>query len=136
MAGTAAAICAAREGIDTLIVEAGEVEGGAQILRCMDIPAANSEGSTLVAQDELTEDQDRRFFLEIRPEMAVSGIRAEGGFWQVEADHGGQAHGCSGRGPGGSWDWVREEAVWALAACSGWRSERSPSATLSTHCSP
>ena len=87
-AGTAAAICAAREGIDSLIVEAGEVEGGAQILRCMDNPATYYKGSTLVSQDESTEDQGRSFVLEIRPEMAVTGIRAEGGFWQVETDHG------------------------------------------------
>ena len=87
-AGTAAAICAAREGIDSLIVEAGEVEGGAQILRCMDNPATYYKGSTLVSQDESTEDQGRSFVLEIRPEMAVTGIRAEGGFWQVETEHG------------------------------------------------
>jgi len=83
-AGTAAAICAASEGIDTLIIEAGQAEGGEQFIECIDDCAVNPRGITLGSRADLTEVEGRRFLLDLRPGLAVTSIRAEGGYWQVE----------------------------------------------------
>ena len=87
-AGTAAAICAASDGIDTLIVEAEQAEGGAQFIECIDNCAANPRGVTLGSGAELTAGKGRHFSLDLQPGLAVTGIREEGGHWQVETNRG------------------------------------------------
>ena len=87
-AGTTAAICAASEGIDTLIIEAGQAEGGAQFIECIDNCAANPRGITMGSRADLSRGQGRRFLLDMRPGLAVTGIRAEDGYWQVETNQG------------------------------------------------
>ena len=87
-AGTAAAICAASQGIDTLLVEAGQADGGAQFIECIDNCAANPRGITLGSRAELTEGKGRHFLLDLQPGLAVTGISAQGGYWHVETDRG------------------------------------------------
>ena len=91
-AGTSAAICAASEGIDTLIIEAGQAAGqtnrGAQFIECIDNCAANPRGITLGDLADLADGQGRRFLLDLQPGSEVTGIRAEGGCWRVETRQG------------------------------------------------
>ena len=87
-AGTSAAVCAASEGVNTLIVECGPVDGGAQIIECIDSCAAKPGGITLDTRAELADGQGRRFLLEVQPGLAVTGIRSESGYWQVETNQG------------------------------------------------
>lgn len=87
-AGTAAAIWAASEGIDTLIFEAGRAGGGAQFIECIDNCAANPRGITLGSGAEMTGDQGRHFLLDLQPGLAVTGIHADAGYLQVETNQG------------------------------------------------
>ena len=87
-AGTSAAICAAGEGIDTLIIEAGQAEGGAQFIECIDDCTANPRGITMAGWADLTEGDGRRFFLNVQSGLAVTGIRPDGDYWQVETNQG------------------------------------------------
>lgn len=96
-AGTAAAICAASEGIDTLIVEAGQADGGAQFIECIeciDNCAAIPKGITLGSRAELTEEKGLHFLLDLQPGLAVTGISAQGSHWKVETNRG---HGLEAR---------------------------------------
>ena len=72
-AGTAAAICAASEGVDTLIVEAGQAEGRAQFFECTGNPAANPRGITPGGPADLADAQGRRFLLDVQTGSAVTG---------------------------------------------------------------
>jgi len=87
-AGTAAAICAASDGIDTLIVEARHGDGRAQFIECIDNCAANPRGVTLGSRADLSASKGRHFLLDIQPGSGVTGIRAEGGYWQMETSRG------------------------------------------------
>jgi len=87
-AGTSAAICAASEGIDTLIIEAGQAEGGAQFIECIDNCAANPRGITLGGWADLADGQGRRFLLDLQPGLAVTRIRADGDHLQLETNQG------------------------------------------------
>jgi len=88
-AGTAAAVCAASEGIDTLIVEAGPAEGGPQFIECIDDCAAIPGGVTLGGiRTESLEGQGRRYLLDMQPGLAVTGIRADCGYWQLPSNRG------------------------------------------------
>ena len=87
-AGTAAAICAASEGIDTLIVEASEAEGGPHFIECVDNRAADPKRIALGSRDEMTENQDRHFLLDLRQGLAVTGICTDGGYWKVATNRG------------------------------------------------
>ena len=87
-AGTAAAICAASEGIDTLIIEAGQAEGRAHFIECIDYSGVNIRGITLGSGADMTEGEGRRFLVDLRPGLAVTGIRAGGGYWQVDTSRG------------------------------------------------
>ena len=87
-AGTSAAICAASEGVNTLVVECGTVDGGAQIIECIDNCAAKPGGITLDTQAERANGQGNRFLLEVQPGLTVTGIGSESGYWQVETNQG------------------------------------------------
>ena len=87
-AGISAAICAAGEGIDTLIIEARQAEGGPQFIECIDDCAANPKGITMAGWADLTEGGGRRFILNVKPGLAVTAIREGGGHYQVETNQG------------------------------------------------
>ena len=87
-AGTSAAICAASEGVDTLIIEAGQAEGGANLIECIHDCSANPPGITMAGWSDLTEAGGRRFLLHVQPDSAVTGIKPDGGHWQVETNQG------------------------------------------------
>lgn len=87
-AGTAAAVCAASEGIDSLIIEAGQAEGGAQFIECIDHRGPNSRGITLGSWASSADGYGRPFHLDMQPGLVVTGIRSEGGYWQVETNCG------------------------------------------------
>ncbi len=87
-AGTSAAICAAGEGIDTLIIEAGQAEGGAQFIECIDDCTANPRGITMAGWADLTEGEGRRFLLNVQPGLAVTAIRPVDGHYQVQTNQG------------------------------------------------
>ena len=87
-AGTAAAVRAASEGVDTVIIEAGQADDGARCIECVD---ESTEGITMGgwSGDSIAEEA-RRFVLNVRPGLAVTGLREYGGYWQVETDQGHQ----------------------------------------------
>lgn len=86
--GTSAAICAASDGIDTLIVDSSEAEAGGDFIDCLDNCAANPAGITLGTRDELNAGRGRRFRLDMKPGLAVTGIREDGGRFRVETNQG------------------------------------------------
>ena len=87
-AGTSAAICAASEGVDTLIVEAGQAGIGAQTIECSANCAANARGINLGSGSETDKLRAQDFLLDIQPGLAVTGIRSESGYWQVDTNQG------------------------------------------------
>ena len=87
-AGTSAAICAAGEGIDTLIIEAGQAEGGARFIECIDDCTANPRGITMAGWTDLEEGEGRRFLLNVQPGLAVTAVRPVNGHYQVETNQG------------------------------------------------
>lgn len=90
-AGTAAAVRAASEGIDTLIIEAGQADGGAHFIECVDDCAAGAEGVTMGGWTSgLVEEKPHRFLVNVRQGLAVTGLREYGGHWEIETNQGHQ----------------------------------------------
>jgi thioredoxin reductase (NADPH) len=87
-AGTSAAICAAGEGIDTLIIEAGQAEGGAGFIECIDDCSANPRGITMAGWTDLTGRGGRRYLLNVQPGLAVTAFHQKGDHYQVETNQG------------------------------------------------
>ena len=87
-AGTSAAICAAGEGIDTLIIEAGQAEGGPRFIECIDDCTADPRGITMAGWAGLAEGEGRRFLLNVQPGLAVTAVRPVDGHYQVETNQG------------------------------------------------
>jgi thioredoxin reductase len=87
-ARTSAAICAAGEGIDTLLIEAEQAEGGARSIECIDDCSANPEGITMTGWADLTDRGGRRFLLNVRPGLTVTAIGQEEDHYQVETNQG------------------------------------------------
>ena len=90
-AGTAAAVRAASEGVDTLIIEAGQANGGAHFIECVDDCAAGAEGVTMGGWTSgLVKEKAHRFLVNIRQGLAVTGLREHGGHWEIETNLGHQ----------------------------------------------
>ena len=87
-AGTSAAICAASEGVDTLIVETGQVEIDSQIIESSHNCTANARGFDLGSESELDNLRAQDFLLDIQPGLAVTGIRSESGYRRVDTNQG------------------------------------------------
>jgi len=90
-AGTAAAVCAAGEGVDTLIIEAGQADGGTRFIECVDDCAGDTAEVTMGGWTSgLVKEKAHRLFVNVRQGLAVTGLREYGGHWEIETNQGHQ----------------------------------------------